>query len=126
MQSVCETVPAGGPVVGTAAQCAEACDRMVSPTKCIGFQFFHMGGKDGSMPLCFLYKDIKKAYVFDCEWMQVGNEDLLKKEEKLLFLQKSMRVNSTVGEDKKIGSGDCPAVKAAVAYTGTTCEGLFG
>merc|ERR1719240_2101540 len=39
MNSVCKGPAAGKPVVGTASECAKACDDMVHPVKCIGFQF---------------------------------------------------------------------------------------
>jgi hypothetical protein len=142
MQSVCDTVPVGNPAVGTVSECAEACDAMVFPPeeKCTGFQFFDTGDE---MPVCFLFKEIKKANLFDCEFITEGNK-ALSEEKKGKFLQQEsiveeQRVASKIiqmeeegkdDDDKKelpkVNEGHCSAVKASVMYTGSTCKDLFG
>merc|ERR1719456_274826 len=89
MQSVCETEPVGVPAVGTLAECAEACDLMWKPDeKCMGFQFYDTGDE---MPVCFLFKEIKKANLFNCDFIEEGNK-ALKEEKKEKFLQQETRI----------------------------------
>merc|ERR1719453_1016477 len=89
MQSVCETKPVGNPAVGTLAECAEACDAMWDPKeKCTGFQFYDTGDE---MPVCFLFKEITKAYLFDCDFIEEGNKAFSEKKEGK-FLQSEARV----------------------------------
>jgi len=141
MQSVCESKPVGAPAVGTLAECAEACDAQWDPKeKCTGFQFYDVGD---AMPVCFLFTEITKAYLFECDFIEAGNEAL--KEEKKLFLQKDSEEETRVAnniikmaeegkepeeeEEKelpKMNEGHCSSVKANVMYTGSTCADLYG
>jgi len=136
MQSVCETEPVGVPAVGTLAECAEACDLMWKPDeKCTGFQFYDTGDE---MPVCFLFKEIKKAYLFDCDFIDTGNE-AFEEEKGGKFLQQEQRVASNIikmeeegkePEEKKelpkMNEGHCSSAKASVMYTGSTCSDLYG
>lgn len=129
MMSTCVGEPLGKPMVGTFAECAEACDQMIHPEVCLGFQFYHMGGKEDSggskaemRPLCFLFKDIEKIVSYDCEFINVltkeykddqkeaaesEKEEFLQKKESLLqrsiALRGRMRANSSEpeGEDEE-------------------------
>merc|ERR1719473_1447318 len=128
MQSVCESKPVGNPAVGTLAECAEACDAVWDPKeKCTGFQFYDTGDE---MPVCFLFKEITKAYLFDCDFIEEGNEALTE-EKKEGFLQQEQRVASNIikmeeegkepeeEEEKelpKMNEGHCSAAKASVLY----------
>jgi hypothetical protein len=138
MQSVCETKPVGNPAVGTLAECSEACDAMWDPKeKCTGFQFYDTGD---DMPVCFLFKEITKAYLFDCDFIKDGNE-ALKEEKKEKFLQQQARVARDFAEKiseeeepeeeaekelPKMNEGHCSSVKSNVMYTGSTCADLYG
>jgi hypothetical protein len=138
MQSVCDSDPVGVPAVGTLSECAEACDAQWDPKeKCTGFQFFDTGDE---MPVCFLFKEIKKANLFNCEFITDGNKVLEEKEKKEGFLQQEARVANDIikmeeaGEEPeeeekelpKMNEGHCSAAKASVMYTGSTCDDLFG
>lgn len=137
MQSVCESKPVGNPSVGTVAECAEACDAIWDPKeKCTGFQFYDTGD---AMPVCFLFKEITKANLFNCDFITEGNEVF--KEKKDGFLQQETRIKNNImkmeeegkepeeEEEKelpKLNEGHCSAMKASVMYTGSTCADLLG
>merc|ERR1719313_2332549 len=124
MQSVCEGTGMAKPVAGTMAECAQACDELVYPEKCMGFNFFDVGstGSDELKPVCFLFKDVKAATTYDCKLQNEANDKASKK--KLLLQLAASGV--AAGKDKKIGEEDCKTVKALVEYTGMTCETIFG
>jgi len=65
-------VHAPGPL--TMSQCAEFCDQTRYPTKCLGFQFFLMGGQAGSSspkgPLCYLFQSIEAIQTYKCPFIE--------------------------------------------------------
>lgn len=140
--SVCSGENLGSPMVVTYAECAQACDQMIHPEVCLGFQFYHMGGKeDGGVmkkPLCYLLKDIKRITNFDCEFVNALTEeyedDLKEAKKSEEFIQRGADVHALdepeeEDEDEgpsKIEEPHCGTVEKHLLYSGLTCAELFG
>merc|ERR1740138_262698 len=100
--SSCFGEPVGKPMIGTYAECPQACDQTIHPEACVAFQFYHMGGSEpdagGSQglmqPLCFMFKKIKSVVKYECALdetitndYKVHLEDAKKAKEDEKFLQ---------------------------------------
>jgi len=126
MQSTCKGTGIAKPVVGTMAECAQSCDELVFPEKCIAFQYFDVGSttSDDLQPVCFSFKDVKSSITYDCDFINSANEDL--KEDFLQLHSSSLRASRRAAGPEEIASQHCATVHAIVAYTGMTCETIFG
>jgi len=133
--STCHGKLLGKPMLGTIAQCAQACYDAVHPEKCVAYQFFHLGGgesghggdEDTMIPLCFMYKEIKSVTTYDCGFL--GGASLLQKAN--VTAQQALRGKTTEPEEEEdrvtqIEESNCDNVKQAVEYAAMTCEELFG
>jgi len=156
--STCAGKLVGKPMIGTFGQCAEACYNMEKPAKCAAFQFFHLGGseaghggsQDTMMPLCFMFEEVKKVTVYNCNM----TDDIVKEEQarlkeaaELLQLNLTSTVNAARSlravssepeeanredsseedeEPVRIQAANCDNVVQALLYTSMTCEELFG
>merc|ERR1719235_1358728 len=100
---------------------------MNHPEVCLGFQFYHMGGREDAggskalmKPLCFLFKNIEKITSYDCAFIQTitkeyqddmkeaekdDKEEFLQQKEVLLqnsrALRGRMKANSSEPEEEE-------------------------
>jgi len=79
--STCNGKMVGEPMLLTMPECAEACDRHVYPIKCVGFQFFHLGGKQTGggvyRPMCYLFQEFTEVTRYTCAFMEAGGSESL-------------------------------------------------
>jgi len=65
--SSCQGPVVGSPMIGlSATECGTACSATVYPTKCVGFSYYAVKGKEGTQHLCFMLADIKELVTFQC------------------------------------------------------------
>jgi len=141
--STCHGKLLGKPMLGTLAQCAQACYDHVHPEKCVAYQFFHLGGgesghggsEDSMVPLCFMYQEIKSVTTYDCGFLgaasllQMGKKTNVTAEKANATLQgKAAEPEEAEDEDRviQIEASNCDNVKQAVDYAAMTCDELFG
>merc|ERR1719375_3030401 len=147
--SSCHGKTLGKPMIATLAECSEACDQMIHHEVCIGFQFYHMGGREDSggegfgvsmvQPLCIFLKEVKDVVTYDCDFVndltKQYEEETKEEKEKLLFLQNKtssfLQQHEPEKDDeddapKKLAEAHCDSVKTQLLYTGMTCDELYG
>lgn len=132
MQTTCSGEPIGKPIVGTMAECAQACDDSFTET-CVGFQYFYLAeeGKD-ARALCFLLKEVKSFVKYDCGRMKATTEDEKKRLEGLSkegFLQEAASARKPEKDEgeKKLDKFMCNLpVGQLMLYSSGDCAGLFG
>jgi len=114
--SVCGGEKIGMPKSLKLIECANACDRTIYPTKCVGYQHFSFGGswKSGwHGPVCILFSAFSSLTLYpECSFM--------KKRQPRKWTERWTR---TI----KPGPGaECDKIALYVFQTGTTCERAFG
>lgn len=121
--SSCEGDVIGQPAVLTLPECSAACNSLVYPKKCMGYQFFQLGKSDELGPICFLFSKIKSVTSFECPFvddlslLQTGNVS-------------SKKVSLSHTSAKKIEAlrlepPICEGVRQSAAYSGLTCSEFF-
>merc|ERR1719428_200314 len=65
--STCTGKPVGKPMPIPLNQCAEACNRKITPPyRCTAFQYMQIQDGDKQMPLCFLLTEIDTITTYRC------------------------------------------------------------
>jgi len=114
--STCSGDKIGMPMPLRLTECANACDRTIYPTKCVGYQHVAFGGnwKSGwHSPVCILFSAFKSLTLYpDCTFM--------KKKQPRKWTERWSR---TI----KPGPGaECDKIALYVFQVGTTCERAYG
>lgn len=120
--STCEGDVIGKPAVLTMPECAAACNSLVYPAKCMGYQFFKLGNSDELGPICFLFSQIKSVTSYECPFV-----------DDLSFLQAvngtSKKVAAfhlrTSASWKKMEPPICEGVRQSAAYSGLSCSEFY-
>lgn len=120
--STCEGDVIGQPAVLTMPECAAACNGLVYPQKCMGYQFFQLGKSDELGPICFLFSTIQSVTSYECPFV-----------DDLSFLQvvnSSSKISLSHRSAKKIEASKleppiCEGVRQSAAYSGLTCAEFY-
>jgi hypothetical protein len=114
--STCGGEKIGMPKPLKLTECANACDRTVYPTKCVGYQHFAFGGswKSGwHGPVCVLFSKFESLTLYpECSFMK-------KKQPRKWTERWSRTIRPGPG-------AECDKIALYVFQTGTTCERAFG
>jgi hypothetical protein len=119
--STCEGDVIGKPAVLTLPECAAACNGLVYPQKCMGYQYFQLGKSDELGPICFLFSSIKTVTSYECPFV----DDL-----SLIQAANSSSKISLRTQAKKVGASKleppiCEGVRQSSAYSGLTCGEFY-
>lgn len=119
--SSCEGDVIGQPGVLTMPECAAACDSLVYPAKCMGYQFFQLGKSDELGPICFLFSKIKSVTSFECPFV----EDLSLLQAVNTTSKISLRTSAKKVAASKLEPPICEGVRQSSAYSGLACSEFY-
>eukprot|EP00746_Dinoflagellata_sp_MGD_P065720 gnl/MRDRNA2_/MRDRNA2_27350_c0_seq1.p1 gnl/MRDRNA2_/MRDRNA2_27350_c0~~gnl/MRDRNA2_/MRDRNA2_27350_c0_seq1.p1 ORF type:complete len:985 (-),score=237.08 gnl/MRDRNA2_/MRDRNA2_27350_c0_seq1:114-3068(-) len=119
--STCEGDVIGKPAVLTMPECAAACNSLVYPQKCMGYQYFQLGKSDELGPICFLFSTIKSITSYECPFV----DDLSLIQGANSSSKISLRTQGKKVAASKMEPPICEGVRQSSAYSGLTCAEFY-
>jgi hypothetical protein len=121
--SSCEGDVIGKPAVLTMPECAAACNGLVYPKKCMGYQFFQLGKSDELAPICFLFSSIKSVTSYECPFvddLSLVQTGIVNSTSKISLRTQAKRLAAS-----KLEPPICEGVRQSSDYSGLTCAEFY-